>query len=500
MSDGGNIFWQKTTRDLLSNISLLIIFLSLCIARFFWGPQGSLWMHLPYLLTAFTGIVFTKYFLRRFFSDMATAVALLTITGASNLFYTVAFTGFRHPVVLFTLYSILIFMTIRYYDNKRKWDLYLLAIITGLLMLFHATGYMSLAFVFLWGVHDRESWRVHLSMIRQNIRSFAIFLIIVMAVVLVPVLVAGISPGHIPLFGFRLPGTFTLDLRYTSEYLFGPGHGILLYTPFVILPVAGFWFLAENQRPYFYGVFVFCCLFLVLETCWNKLYMTNVFGQIAFVPLYAMLTIPLAAMYDRVFRRRWLSIPLILIAGGFITLSFMQSCSYREKEESDEFLIIREPEKYLQKTLVLHDFEDTTKYRYDNIVAGKVFSGNFCLQLDTIYIYSPGYNESYDFFQTNPPGIVRASLHVYLNSTDPAELGKTNLVITSVHDSILYRYRYLNFSKIPDLKAGSWNHITMDYSPPAEPLPGDRLRVNLVHQGRWPLLADDLKIELFTAK
>lgn len=123
---------------------------------------------------------------------------------------------------------------------------------------------------------------------------------------------------------------------------------------------------------------------------------------------------------------------------------------------------------------------------------------NDTVRLDSAHPYSPPFFQEYQAFQTNPQGIIRVSCKFFMKDTNG--LKNANLVITSVHDNFLYKYRYLNLAKTNGVQPGKWSRIIFDYDPPKGVPAGDRIKTMIAYEGRLPLLIGDYKVELFTGK
>ncbi len=518
-------------RNQVSQAILMIIGVSVILLRFIVSAEiADPVSHLFYLIIFLTGLWFARKMLLLFFSDLTTAVALIILCYGTNLLYIAAFDNQWQALTLFTLYSLVLYLLAAWSESRKFSMMALLAIITGLIILFQPTGYLSLFILGLWGVHDKASLKQKMQLFHEYRRQWLWFFIILLFVVLLPVLVFRIAPGNIPFLSFRLPGVFFFGSRFAFQYLFDIDHGLFIYSPAIILAITGFYFLAEKRPHLFFAVFIYALLDLIVETSWSKLYMTAAFGQIAFIPLYAFLLLPFASLVEKIIKSK-LIVRIIgaLLVMGFVFFSLFQTWQFTQgilantgmtpawyravfgktaipdemlertaEMAPDRKILIDNPARFKITTLAFLDFENSEKYRGAVLEQKVKYRGRFSVALDSSHRYSPGYREKYDQFYERKALIIRVSAFIYLRNQNDAI--KTNLVITSIHHDTLYNYRFLNLSLVNHLRINAWNEISLDYLLPSNPPPGDEFQINIVYDGNSVIFLDNIKVELFTKK
>jgi hypothetical protein len=93
-----------------------------------------------------------------------------------------------------------------------------------------------------------------------------------------------------------------------------------------------------------------------------------------------------------------------------------------------------------------------------------------------------------------PRAGLRISCFVY--GSDTATQIPASLVITSLHEGILYRYRTLDLDGMA-LKPRTWNRISLAYITPEDPLPDDEIQAYFYYRGNSVIYVDDLTIGLY---
>jgi hypothetical protein len=333
-------------------------------------------------------------------------------------------------------------------------------------------------------------------------------------------------PGEIPFLNLKLPGVFIFGSRFLWNNLFSFNHGWIIYSPVLIIPAIGFYFLAEKKKELFLPLFLFCVLDLLAESCWNKLGNTPVFGQTAFVELYPLLAFPTAFFIDRILERgiifRWISVLIIFL---FLFLNLFQIWQFQEgilpssgttseiygmvfcrtnltKNEYWRILDVTNIDTDLsgilktmtRKRLVEYDFEQANPPNPGHLVLANSKFGGKTLRMDTTLKYSPGIFVLYSDLLTEPRGIVRITADLY--SKEPVSPGNVFLVITSTHNQKAYRYRMSDITNSV-FAEGHWQTISFDYITPVAIEPGDMLQAYVYCPGHQAFLVDNIQFDLF---
>ena len=301
----------------LKNQYSLLVFISIAIAvilsHFLIQPvKTGIIPVILYIFIFLSGTLFLRRSLLFFFNDTVTALTLVIITAGTNIFTLVAFDMQIQAICCYSLYSAVIFFTIAWHQRGKLHLLLLLACVVAMLIIIHPTGYISLIIPVLWNIYNKETWKEKISFLRNKKKALFLFLITLLTILIFLIVFVKILPGEIPFLNIRLPGLFLLGSRYLWDDLLSIDHGLLIYSPIIVFPLVGFFFLAENKKFAFYSVFIFCLADFFMETSWSDLAETDVFGQIAFVPMLAILSIPLASFIEKILGMKWWWKTLIL--------------------------------------------------------------------------------------------------------------------------------------------------------------------------------------------
>jgi hypothetical protein len=482
-----------------------------------------------YLLIFLAGLWFIRKTLHLFFTGVVPSIVLIISALGTNLFY-FAFLEYQlEPVLVFSLYSVALFLTASWHQHQKTCLLLLLAIVTGLIVLVYPCGYIAILIPALWGVYNKETWNEKKERIRQNKTPLLLFAGCLIAVVLLPLLIFKVSPGEIKFLDFKLPGVFYMGSRYFWNDLFSFDHGWLIYTPILFVPALGFYFLADRSPAILYSLFIFCTTDIILEACWTQFDNSPVLGQVAFIQLYPILALPAGFLISRiVVKKRFLRMIILFITGIFIVLNLFQSWQYKTgiifhqqmttenyfkvfgrtritEEEMQSFsgykedatAILSEESRFNIRTLASFDFEDVNVPYRNALETQFAKSGKFGFKMNSAVQYSPGIKIPYGSLIKRSWVGLRFSASVL--SQKPFTDSSVILVVASVHEGNSYRIKQLKVANL-HLAPGIWNTLTMDYISPSDPVPGDELQAFVWNLGNSELFIDDLKFELFEPK
>lgn len=490
---------------------------------------GSFPLSLIYPAILISGIWFIRKSLQFYFHDKVVTVTLVLFAFATNLFFLGVFSILIQPLLLFAFYSTLIFLTIGWHRKPSVSMAICLGITAGLIILIHPTGYFALLIPILWNIYDKISWKEKIILIRTYRIQCLTFISLVILINIIAFIAWKAKPGEIPFLNLKLPGVFTIGSRFLWNDLFSFDHGWLIYSPMLIIPALGFYYLAERERPLFFVLFLFCTLDIMAESCWTKLGNISVFGQIAFFQLYAFLVFPTAGFIVWILqKKRILQVSFFSCSIILIVLNLFQASQYREgiipssgmtgeiycmvfgrtkltdKEKlriseitGEEINLFRNDEALVNRTLVFYNFEHPNPAYRNNMESEQVKYGRFAMRMDKNMRFSPAIDISYHELTNQPQAKVRISAAVFCKES----LLKTTLflVLTSNHNRKNYRYRILDAGQ-SGLKPGQWKIVAFDYLTPLNPLPQDRLQGYIFYTGNQTILIDNLRFDLFEQK
>lgn len=285
-----------------------------------------------------TGLYFTGLFLFQRYSGLIVYLTLLTLFGATNLyFYSIDETGMSH-VYSFALFGAWLYLMQRtnYLSSASVLQMFLIGMISGLIFLIRPTAVMFFsAFLFL----DLEKISVAFERIKRLLQ-LRNFLLIATGIVLVwlPQLFYW-KYAYGSFFTYSYAGE---SFNWTNPQLlktwFSPNNGLFLYTLFFVVILTGLLMMVrEKNHNGFFLLLLFILISYIFASWWDWSFGCS-FGARSFVEYLALFSIPVAHVFQKVFQfgtiTRYLFGLLIVCCIAFnlkMTYTF-DECFYGERD------------------------------------------------------------------------------------------------------------------------------------------------------------------------
>jgi hypothetical protein len=246
---------------------------------------------------AFLGLFFLQKALRRRgMSPPATALTLLIIFGGTNLFhYATKEMGMSH-VYSFCLFAVLMWLLPRFYERPNWKNAILLGIITGWITLIRPTNIVGLLVVLLYDIYSLNDLKGRVKFWTKHYTA-AIFALLSAFLVFFPQLLYWKTmTGQWVKYSYEGEGFPFWDKPKIAAVLVDPQNGLFLYSPLVLLSLAGIVTTWREKR--FHGP-VLSVIFIVstyIFASWWAWWFGGAFGARSYVELYALLAFPTAGI------------------------------------------------------------------------------------------------------------------------------------------------------------------------------------------------------------
>ncbi len=270
----------------------------------------------------FLGLWLTFLLLRRYFSKpLSLTVVALLLLGTNLFWFTWQQHGMAH-VPLFFLIAALLHLTLLVHQHWRWRHVILLGLVGGMITVIRPVDALVLLFPMLYGVADRGV-KAQLFLFWQHRLKVICCGLVFLLPILPQLLLWKWLTGH---FHFDSYGAWqTLDLKHPRliDGLVGGNNGWLVFTPLMVLAVAGLFLLPKKvpafrtALPLFFGAYVWV---IYSWYCYNYI---NGLGSRPMVDVYAVLALPLAACIDRIKRK----LPQLLLT-LFVVMAVALNLSY----------------------------------------------------------------------------------------------------------------------------------------------------------------------------
>ncbi len=324
------------------------------------------------LFYSILGFIFLRKTLLLFFPDISVALTIISVGLATNIIYYIIDFGPMSHIYSFFLFSIFIYLSIKWHDRKTLNYTLLLGLVGGLLFIIRPINLLMTLFFLFYKVVSFVTFKERIATLFKNYKK--ILIIIAVAFVLwIPQLFYWKNvTGNWVFYSYQDEGFFWLK-PMTFYGLFCYRNGWLVYTPIMVFSILGMLFLKNKYKDFCFPVVLYFIILIYVTFCWWCWWYSG-YGNRAMIDSYPLLAIPLTAFYGFVLKQKWVfKIVLFLIISFFIFLNFFQLGQYRQniidwdgmnkKAYWAVFLKNRVPGNYYTEIL--------TKPDYDKAVQGK---------------------------------------------------------------------------------------------------------------------------------
>ncbi len=255
------------------------------------------------LLLALLGLWLLRSILLRYFPDRVVAVVLLLIALGTNYFEYSAFHGALTHNWLFTLYTLLLYCTIRFYEKPGWLFAAVIGLWVGWAALTRPTDIVSALIPLAWGLDSRAAIRERLHLWRQHLPKLALAVVLAIAIGFIQLAYWKYVSGDWLVYSYQDQG-FSWLRPHVLNGLFSYRAGWLVYSPVMVFALLGFLPLAKQQHRLFRPILAFCLLYAYITFAWDIWWYGGSIGQRALIQSYPVWAFPLAAFVQWLFGQK----------------------------------------------------------------------------------------------------------------------------------------------------------------------------------------------------
>jgi hypothetical protein len=269
------------------------------------------------LLIALLGLWLARSNLLRYFSDKSVAIALFCLVWGTNYLNYTAIDGAMTHNWLFTLYNLLIFSTIKYYEKPSfKWAA-LIGLWCGWATLTRPTEIISIIIPILWGVAGWAAFKDRLRFLWNNRSTIVVAKITCAVMISLQVIYWKWASGEWIVYSYQDQG-FDWKHPHIADVFFSFKAGWLTYSPMMIFAIIGLWAFWKRQKALFPAVMLFLTGFTYITCAWSIWWYGGSLGARAMVQSYALWLFPMASLAEWAITRKWTVFVLPVLCGFFI--------------------------------------------------------------------------------------------------------------------------------------------------------------------------------------
>jgi hypothetical protein len=511
-------------------------FLGHCIALFSsYEPDGfSLPYQLSLLFGSFiytvTGLIYFRKSLLRYFTPAIVSILLIIIIFGTNALIHTSFhgQGLMSHNYLFFLFSMVLWLTIRWHETLNRRYAISLGVVIGLSALSRPTEILVIIIPLLWGM-QHINIKERMAFLYSQRKSVIYMVGITIVIGAFQLIYWKIITGKFLFnsYGGNAGEGMEFFHPYITEVLFSFRKGWLIYTPVMALALIGFYQLFRSRKHLFPAIFLFFIPSFYVIASWSCWWYADCFSQRAVIPMYVFLAFPLGSLISYFGEKRmiinagFLSILIILLIFNlFQSWQFLHGIIHptrMTKEFYNEvFLKTKIPaginkllliDRNANPTMLLQNNAELTLKQLDFQDFGnngqQIENTQDSTNLTKVYklsqqnCYSPKFEIPYALLTNKEYTVIRVEADVYISAN--ANKNPLLLGMNFEHNEYPYYERITTFDSI-QLTVGQWNKVTMDYLTPEVRRPDDRFQTNFYLKGQSDVYLDNVRITVYEPK
>jgi hypothetical protein len=283
-------------------------------------PYGTC-VHYGSMFYALMGLIILAFVLRRFYSDMITALTIITLFFATNLFYYTFRDGEMAHSYSFFLVSLFVWLTCRWHERQKSIYFLWLGLTVGLATLVRPTEILIFLVFVLYGVYSFSGLVEKIKNIVFSYKNIPLFLMGFILIWSPQLIFWKMQAGSFLFFSYGDEGFFWTDPKIVN-FLFGYRKGWFVYTPIMLFAIAGLFMLKTKNKNFKLAIIAYLILNIYVLSCWWCWWFGGGFSSRSLVQGYAFLAIPLAAFYQFIFSLNFKQQIINIFAKGLTVLLF----------------------------------------------------------------------------------------------------------------------------------------------------------------------------------
>ena len=283
---------------------------AVCFATIFW---------------VFAGLCVLRRFLLRYFTEGATAVTLILLAFATNLyFYTVFDIGMSHPFS-FAAFCFLLYATERWYATGHRVHALLLGLLLGLIVITRPTNIVVALIPLCWKYKD-GTIAGKLNFFKKQLLSMVLAAILFFLLIMIQLCYWKHVTGHWVHFSYESEGFDFLSPQVWNG-LFSYRKGWFVYTPVAFIAVLGLIPLARQHKRLAAITAGYLLLSIYIIFSWCNWTYGGSFGCRSLIESMVIAAMPLTMFIQWVFAQKKIAVNILLLTvfSFMIALNAFQS-------------------------------------------------------------------------------------------------------------------------------------------------------------------------------
>lgn len=450
---------------------------------------------------------------------------VLIVFGTNYLQLTVQYSLLTH-VPLFTLYTILIYFTIHWHNEKQWKSFFIIAITAGLITLVRPNEVICVLIPILWNINNKALFKEKINWLFKSFGKLIFSLILFLIPVFVQMMYWKKGTHHWLYYSYQNPGEgFDFLSPYTRQFLFSFRKGWFIYTPVALVALLSLVQVYRKNINIFWAILIPCILSVYIVSSWSCWwYAGGSYSQRAILSIYPLLAISLGYglnyMFSNLKIMSFISLAMILLLNIFQAWQFKYDIIDRERMtfayykriflqtkkplDADKLMLInrsadeneplKNPQDYDEKSMLHNNFKTPPagkEYVYCNNFG---FTDSSSLIMNETNEFVDGLSQNYAQITNQDHFWIKASIDIFVPENYKSESPRI-VVLFNHGENGTYKYRN-KYLLNKDLKINQWNHIEYNYLSPEVRSINDKFSVYLWHPSKEKVYIDNFNISV----
>jgi len=262
------------------------------------------------------GLFFLCKILLHFFNPYISALVVLITAIGSNLFYYATFEPGMSHLYSFSLITMFIWFTVKWFQNQKPINTILLGLLIGIISLVRPTNIIvALFFIF----YDIKSWNDVINRVRfflSKINHIILIAVLCFLVWLPQFLYWKSITGSFLFYSYGDENNFFFNNPQIINGLFSYRNGWLVYSPAMIFSVLGIFFLWKTLKELRLALTAIFFVFIYVIFSWWCWWYGGSFGNRAMIDIYGLLALSMGGFFTYInsLKFKWINYPVIFLA------------------------------------------------------------------------------------------------------------------------------------------------------------------------------------------
>lgn len=284
------------------------------------------------------GIYFLQRFLECYFHRALVIGSLLIIYLGTNLFYYASMEPAMSHIYSFSLCSLFIFLTHRFYIKLDYKKALMIGLVFGLILIVRPTNGIVLIFLLFYNVSNAENIRERFRLFLQKYRLFVLMGTVALGVCFIQMSYWKHVSGDWVVFSYgQLGQKFFWTKAQLGNVLFSHQNGFLIYAPVMAFALAGMFLGSFKNR---YNLVISTLIWLLawyIFSSWWAWWFGGAYGHRAFIDYFPLMAIGMTFFIQTICPHKYLRYLTGIIIVVFLFINVRMCFLYRSPWDGQDW-------------------------------------------------------------------------------------------------------------------------------------------------------------------